>query len=73
MQSTIRRVISDARTWVTLLALAAAVGTANLSVTRPAEANAATPAAAGTIDVSATAAANAKSQLKAMSDYMAAQ
>ena len=73
MQSTIRRVFGDARTWVTLLALAAAVGTANLSVTRPAEANAATPTAAGTIDVSATAAANAKSQLKAMSDYMAAQ
>lgn len=73
MQSTIRRVIGDARTWVTLLALAAAVGAANLSVTRPAEATAAATAAAGTIDVSATAAANAKSQLKAMSDYMAAQ
>jgi hypothetical protein len=73
MQSTIGRVIGDARTWVTLLALAAAVGAANLSVTHPAEANATALTAAGTIDVSATASANAKSQLKAMSDYMAAQ
>jgi len=73
MQSTIGRVIRDARTWVTLLALAAAVGAANLSVTHPAEANATALTATGTIDVSATASANAKSQLKAMSDYMAAQ
>jgi len=73
MQSTIGRVIGDARTWVTLLALAAAVGAANLSVTHPAEANATALTATGTIDVSATASANAKSQLKAMSDYMAAQ
>ena len=70
MPSTIRRVMRDARTWTALLALAAIVGVKDMSAARTAEANA--TAAVG-IDVSETAAANAKSQLKAMSDYMAAQ
>ena len=73
MQSTIRRVMRDARTWTALLALAAIVGVKDMSAARTAEANATTMTAAGAIDVSETAAANAKSQLKAMSDYMAAQ
>ena len=72
MQSRIRSVIRDAKTWVTLLALAAAVGTSAVSATRTAEANA-TGRTAEAIDVPGTPAANAKSQLKAMSDYMAAQ
>jgi hypothetical protein len=73
MQSTIRRVVRDARTWTAFLALAAIVGVKDMSAARTAEANATTMTAAGAIDVSETAAANARSQLKAMSDYMAAQ
>ena len=73
MQSRIRTVIRDARTGVTVLALAAAVGMSALSATRTAEANATGMTAAGAVDVPGTPAANAKSQLKAMSDYMASQ
>lgn len=72
MQSTIRTVIREARTWVILLALAVAVGAMAVS-TRTADANAAGMTAAEVVDVTDTPAANAKSQLKAMSDYMAAQ
>ncbi len=74
MQSTIRKVIRDARTWATLLALAATAGAVGMSATRTSEANAQTPTT-GTADESATrtAEANAKSRLKAFSDYMAAQ
>jgi hypothetical protein len=72
MQSTIRSVIRTAKTWVTLLALATAVVTTAVSATRTAEANA-TGMTADAIDVPGTPAANAKRQLKAMSDYMAGQ
>jgi hypothetical protein len=74
MQSTIRKVMRDARTWATLLALTAAAGAVGMSLTRTAEATAQVPTT-GTADTSATrtAEANAKSRLKAMSDYMAAQ
>ena len=72
MQSTLRTVIRDARTWLTLLALAVAVGAMAVS-TRTADANAARMTAAEVVDVTDTPAANAKSQFKAMSDYMAAQ
>jgi hypothetical protein len=74
MQSTIRKVVSDARTWGIVLALAMTAGAVHMSATRTAEAKArkATAGAAG-ISASRTAEANAKSELKAMSDYMAAQ
>src|SRR4029077_21003523 len=74
MQSTIRKVVSDVRTWTVVLALAMTAGAVHMSATRTAEAKArkATAGAAG-ISASRTAEANAKSQLKAMSDYMAAQ
>ena len=74
MQSTIRKVMRDARTWATLLALATTAGAVGMSATRTAEANA-RRTTAGAADVSATrtAEANAKSLLKASSDYMAAQ
>jgi hypothetical protein len=74
MQSTIRKVMSDARTWATMLALAMIAGAVYMSATRTAEANVkkATAGAAG-LSARRTAEANAKSQLKAMSDYMAAQ
>jgi hypothetical protein len=62
----------DARTWATLLVLAVIAGAVDMSVTRIAEANVRKAAAAGP-SASRTAEANAKSQLKAMSDYMAAQ
>jgi hypothetical protein len=72
MQSTISTFMRDARAWVTLLALAAAAGAGSLWATRTAEATAAETTAVA-IDVSGTPGANARSQLKAMSDYMAAQ
>jgi len=73
MQSTIRTVMRDARTWAVLLTLTMTAGAIDMSATRTAEANAAGVTAAAAVDVSGTAAANAKKQLKAMSDYMAAQ
>ena len=54
MKSTVRKVMSEARTWAWLLVLAAAAGTMSISATGPDE-------------------ANAKSSVKKMSDYMAAQ
>ena len=74
MQSTIRKVMRDARTWVPLLALATTAGAVGMSTTRNAEANAqrTIAGATGTSDTS-TAEANAKRRLKAFSDYMAAQ
>src|SRR4029450_54501 len=74
MQSTIRKVMRDARTWVPLVALAATAGAGGMSTTRHAEANAqrTTAGATDTSDTSA-AAANAKRLFKASSDYMAAQ
>jgi hypothetical protein len=74
VQSTIRKVMRDARTWATVLALAATAGALDMSATRTAEANA-KRTTAGTGDMSATDTpeANAKRLLKASSDYMAAQ
>src|SRR4249920_2083400 len=72
MQHTIRKIMTDARTWATLLALAVIAGAVDMSVTRTAEARV-RKAAAAAPSASRTAEANAKSQLKAMSDYMAAQ
>ena len=73
MQSTIRKVMRDARTWTILLALALTAGAADIFATRTAEQGAGR-ATAGAPDVSVTRSAeNAKSLLKASSDYMAAQ
>ncbi len=72
MQSTISSFIRDARTWAAVLALAAAAGAGAMWATRTAEANAARMTAVA-IDVPGSPGANARSQLKAMSDYMAAQ
>ena len=74
MQSTIRKVMRDARTWVPLLALATTAGAVGMSTTRNAEVHAqSTIAGATDISATSTAAANAKRLLKASSDYMAAQ
>jgi hypothetical protein len=72
MQSTIRKVMRDARTWVPLLALATTAGAVGVSTTRNAEAQRTIAGATDTSDTS-TAAANAKRLFKASSDYMAAQ
>ena len=74
MPSIIRTVMSDARVWATLLALTiTTAGALALSATRPAEPDAPGGIAARAADVTGTPAANAKSRLKAMSDYLAAQ
>ena len=72
MQSTIRKVMRDARTWVPLLALATTAGAVGVSTTRNAEAQRTIAGATDTSDTS-TAAANAKRLFKVSSDYMAAQ
>ena len=73
MQSTIRKVMRDARTWTILLALATTAGAADIFATRAAEHGAGTTTT-GTAGVSITRTAeNAKSLLKASSDYMAGQ
>jgi len=74
MQSTMRKVMRDMRTWVPLVALATTVGAVGMSTTRNAEANA-QRTIAGATDTSDTsaAAANAKKLFKASSDFMAAQ
>jgi hypothetical protein len=74
MQSTIRKVTRDARTWAILLALAATAGAVAMSATRTAEANAKrTTLEAVDMSGAPTPEANAKRLLKASSDYMAAQ
>src|SRR5687767_9749576 len=73
MQSTIKKVMRDARTWTILLALATTAGAADIFATRAAEQGAGTTTT-GTAGVSSTRTAeNAKSLLKASSDYMAGQ
>jgi hypothetical protein len=75
MQSTISKVMRDAGTWATLVALATAVAAVMaISSTRTAEANSGS-ATAGAVEPATTPSsqANAKSLLKAASDYMAAQ
>src|SRR5687768_6995432 len=74
MQSTIRKVTRDARTWAILLALAATAGAVAMSATRTAEANAKrTTLEAVDMSGAPTPEANAKRLLKASSDYMAGQ
>ena len=73
MHVTISSVIREARTWATLLMLAATVGAVGLLPTRAAEAQ--RPVATRGLNTSdtRTSEANAKSMVKVMSDYMAAQ
>jgi hypothetical protein len=73
MPSTIQKVMRDARTWTILLALATTAGAADIFATRAAEQGAGTTTT-GAAGVSSTRTAeNAKSLLKASSDYMAGQ
>src|SRR5687768_9547347 len=73
MQSTSRTVIGDARTWAVVIALAAIAIATDMSTTPAAEAQARTIAAGAYMPPTGTPEANAKSRLKEMSDYMAAQ
>jgi hypothetical protein len=73
MQSTSRTVIGDARIWAVVIALAAIAIATDMSTTPAAEAQARTIAAGAYMPPTGTPEANAKSRLKEMSDYMAAQ
>jgi hypothetical protein len=73
MQSTIRTVLRDARIWVVVIGLAAIGAAMNMSSTPAAEAQALTTMGVTYMPTTGTPEANAKSRLKAMSDYMAAQ
>jgi len=73
MQSPIRTVITDARTWAVAIALAAIVVAVDMSATPAAQAQARTSAAGAYMPRTGTPEANAKARLKEMSDYMAAQ
>ena len=73
MQSPIRSVITDTRTWAVAIALAAIVVAIDMSAMPAAQAQARTSAAGAYMPPTGTPEANAKARLKEMSDYMAAQ
>ena len=73
MQSTIRTVISNARVWAVVIALAGIAVAMDRSATPAAEAQATTSAAVAYMPATGTPEANAKARLKEMSDYMGAQ
>lgn len=73
MRATISRVVRMTRTWTTLLILAATVGAVGMLPTRTAEAQRPVGTRGVNVSDTRTSEANAKSMMKAMSDYMAAQ
>ena len=73
MQSTFRTVITHARIWAVVIALAAIAVAMDMSATPAAEAQARPATALGYMPPTGTPEANAKARLKEMSDYMAAQ
>ena len=73
MQSTIGTLMKDTRTWAVLVAVAAILAASEMSVTSDARAQATTNAAAAGTAHAESPEASARRQLKAMSDYMAAQ
>ena len=73
MQFTIGTLMKDTRTWAVLIAVAAILAASELSVTSDARAQATTNAAAARTAAAESPEASARRQLKAMSDYMAAQ
>ena len=73
MQPTIGTVIKKTRTWAVLIALVSIPAAVNMSLTRDVQAQATTPTAVALPAPTDKAEANARSQLKAMSDYMASQ
>src|SRR5688572_31757046 len=73
MQSTFRTVITRARIWAIVIALAAIAVAMDMSATPAAEALARPEAALGYMPPPGTPEANAKARLKEMSDYMAGQ
>ena len=73
MQPTIGTLIKKTRTWAVLIALVSIPAAVNMSLTRDVQAQVKRPTAVALPAPTDNAEANARNQLKAMSDYMASQ